>query len=38
VPARVVRQIVVSTPDPAGEDKPRRRFRRQRHSDGTPKS
>ena len=37
VPARVVRQIVIATPDPAGDEKPRRRFRRQRHSDGSPK-
>jgi hypothetical protein len=37
VPARVVRQVVVALPEAPGDDKPRRRFRRQRRSDGSPK-
>ena len=34
VPARVVRQILIASPDPGGDEKPRRRFRRSRRVEG----
>ena len=37
VSARVVRQIVIAAAETTGDEAPRRRFRRQRRSDRSPK-